>query len=370
MRSRKRLEIMVAAAATLLALSAASAGAQAPSSTPLDPRADAPRIEPDVPAPVPEDPPAEPTREAERVPGLGGNPGEDSGRRPSQLALRLKGLRGGKLTAGKEIGVAGTLRPFAKDQRVQLLLKRGKKTVDRASAKVRPKGRSAKFGSFSFEKRLVKPGRYSVEAVHKKSAALGSSKDRTRVFRLRYPDLRKGSSGEAAKLYNKLLGDLGYVNDEGRSFDSATGRATLAFRKVNNMSRTEKGSSGIFKKLANGKGGYEVKHPGAGKHVEVDISRQVMVLANGGDVHRIYHVSTGAPSTPTIPGSWRFYRKEPGFNSLGMYYSVYYNRGYATHGYKSVPTYPASHGCTRNPIPNSKYIYNWIDIGDPIHVSR
>jgi lipoprotein-anchoring transpeptidase ErfK/SrfK len=51
-----------------------------------------------------------------------------------------------------------------------------------------------------------------------------------------------------------------------------------------------------------------------------------------------------------------------------MYYSVYYNRGEATHGYKSVPDYPASHGCLRNPIPDSKSIYNWINLGDDIWV--
>ena len=51
-----------------------------------------------------------------------------------------------------------------------------------------------------------------------------------------------------------------------------------------------------------------------------------------------------------------------------MYYSVYFIRGYATHGYDPVPTYNASHGCLRNPIPDSKFIYNWIDLGDSIYV--
>jgi lipoprotein-anchoring transpeptidase ErfK/SrfK len=51
-----------------------------------------------------------------------------------------------------------------------------------------------------------------------------------------------------------------------------------------------------------------------------------------------------------------------------MYYSVYYDGNYATHGYSSVPTYPASHGCTRNPIPYAVYIYNWIDLGDTMYV--
>ena len=55
-------------------------------------------------------------------------------------------------------------------------------------------------------------------------------------------------------------------------------------------------------------------------------------------------------------------------NNVGMVHSVYFIRGYATHGYPSVPTYPASHGCLRTPIPDAKHIYNWIDIGDYFYV--
>ncbi len=50
-----------------------------------------------------------------------------------------------------------------------------------------------------------------------------------------------------------------------------------------------------------------------------------------------------------------------------MYYSVYWHGGYAIHGYHSVPPYPASHGCVRNPIPESKFIYNWVSLGMSIY---
>ena len=62
-----------------------------------------------------------------------------------------------------------------------------------------------------------------------------------------------------------------------------------------------------------------------------------MVLAKHGEVDEIYTISSGAPATPTIQGKFRFYRKDAGYNSLGMYYSVYFIRGYATHGYHDVP---------------------------------
>jgi lipoprotein-anchoring transpeptidase ErfK/SrfK len=142
----------------------------------------------------------------------------------------------------------------------------------------------------------------------------------------------------------------------------------MAFRKVNGMARNYNATPEIFKTLAEGKGGFKIEYPNAGHHVEVDMSRQVMALADGGEAKHVFMVSTGAAATPSDPGGFTFYRKDPGYNSIGMYYSVYYNRGEATHGYQSVPPYPASHGCIRNPIPDSIFIYNWIDLGDKMFV--
>ena len=48
-------------------------------------------------------------------------------------------------------------------------------------------------------------------------------------------------------------------------------------------------------------------------------------------------------------------------NAKGMVDSAYFIRGYATHGYPSVPIYPASHGCFRLPIPDARSVFNWID---------
>jgi hypothetical protein len=289
--------------------------------------------------------------------------------RESRLRLRLKGLSGGRLKVGDRFTAAGTLAPFVKGERVTLIVRRGTKTIKRKVVTPKLK-RGSNFSRFSISQKQTRPGRYSVQAIHKRSSKLTFAQDKTRGFKIKYPALRQGNRSTTVRLFNNLLARLGYVNDRGKSFDSATARAVLAFRKVNGMAWNSKASGKIFKRLAKGAGGYRVKHPGSGKHVELDISRQVLVLAKGDKVKGVYHTSTGASATPTPLGTWRFYRKEPGFNSLGMYYSVYWNRGYATHGYKSVPNYPASHGCARNPIPDSKHIYDWIDLGDLIHVDR
>jgi hypothetical protein len=176
--------------------------------------------------------------------------------------------------------------------------------------------------------------------------------------------------GRSVRLLQKGLRALAYVTPDGGSYDDATGRAVLAFRKVNGMSRIETASKSVFKKLFRGQGGFTLKHPGAGRHVEFDWSRQVLVFAQGGRPVRIYHASSGKPSTPTVFGTFHFYSKTPGTNAKGMVDSNYFIGGYAIHGYIDVPPFAASHGCIRVPIPNAASIFDWIQLGETIFVYR
>ena len=135
------------------------------------------------------------------------------------------------------------------------------------------------------------------------------------------------------------------------------------------MARTSFANRAMLAALASGGGTFRLKHPEVhGRHVEADLSRQVLVLANGDKIERIYHTSSGAPGTPTVLGTYKFYMAQPGYNSKEMYFSKYFIRGYAIHGYKSVPMYNASHGCLRVPLDDAVSIYNWIQIGDRIDV--
>jgi hypothetical protein len=179
-----------------------------------------------------------------------------------------------------------------------------------------------------------------------------------------------GSQGLDVRLLQRGLRALAYVAPLSGRYDDATGRAVLAFRKVNGMARVESASKAVFKKLFRGRGGFTLGHPGAGRHVEFDWSRQVLVLAQGGRPVRIYHASSGKPSTPTVFGTFHFYLKTPGTNSHGMVDSSYFTGAYAVHGYAEVPPYAASHGCIRVPIPDAASIYNWIRLGETIYVYR
>ncbi len=278
----------------------------------------------------------------------------------AKLGVRLKG--NGVVKVGKKAKVVGTLKPYAPGERVEVTLKRGGKTVANRNAKVtRVKGKDA--GQFKFSKAVIEPGKYRATAVHEASTSLSEASGKTRRFKISYPALRNGSSGGEVKVLNGLLKDLGYVTGSGRRYNGRTGRAVLAYRKVNRMSRTTNATAGIFRNLAAGKGGFKLKDPGKGKQIEIDLSRQVMALAVDGKPARVYHVSTGAPATPTVRGKWTFYRRTPGYNAIGMYWSTFWVRGYAIHGYKSVPTHPASHGCVRAHLSEATSIYDWIDDG-------
>ena len=252
----------------------------------------------------------------------------------------------------------GSVATFAPGQVVAIDIFRGAKRVVHGTVPTRQAGGRGVF-SFSF-----KPRKRGV--FHVRASVPGGSRT-ARVFVVR-PHAGAGSRGTAVRALQSRMRKLGYLIPVSGRFDASTGRAVLAFRKVNGYARTMSASSAVFKKLARGGGGFKLRYPGAGKHVEFDWSRQVLVLARGARPVKILHASSGKPSTPTVFGKFHFYRKSPGFNSHGMYFSNYFIGGYAIHGYDPVPDYAASHGCIRIPIPSAQAVYRWVSLGDTIYV--
>jgi hypothetical protein len=287
---------------------------------------------------------------------------------PTQLDLKIKGVHNGKVLVGRKVSVLGTLKPFAAGQQVEVSISRGDHALKSQPVEVKS-SKHGEVGEFRLRgPKVIQPGNYHADAAYHGTPELGDAEAHSKSFGPRYPSLHKGSGGSEVNLFNKLLAKQGYATSHGKKYTQTTAWGVLAFRKVHGMSRIESASSGIFKTLAEGHGAYEVQHPGAGKHAEVNLAKQVLVLADGDKPVSTYHISSGTMATPSDPGGYQFYRRQPGFNSLGMYYSTYYHGGEAIHGYHSVPTHPASHGCIRVPIPQAREIYNWVQLGMPIWV--
>lgn len=259
--------------------------------------------------------------------------------------------------------IRGTVGADLDGQIVTLVIKRNGRKIKSDRVRLTTKGGKS---SFRVRFRAKKKGKHvfrvsltdDQQAVANAGNGVGVTAVRTNI--------RRGQSGVAIRVFQQRLAALKYVVPTNGKYDAATARAFMAFRKNNFLSRRESAGKTVAKKLAAGKGGFKLRHPKAGRHVEVSIKRQVMVFADKGRVQRIYHVSTGAPSTPTIRGTYRVYRKDFGTNAKGMVHSAYFIRGYAIHGYSSVPNFNASHGCVRVPIPNAVSIFNWINMGTRI----
>jgi hypothetical protein len=264
--------------------------------------------------------------------------------------------------------VTGTVRPFVDGQRVTLnVVRKGKVVARRSSAVTRGPN-----GTGRYSMRFKAPGTGFLRLVVKHAATPQQqafrAKDR-RVQVVRW-SAGAGASGTRVLLLQRTMRSLGYAIPVSGHFDGGTARAVTAFRKTNGLGRAGFATTGVFDRILNRRGAFNLRFPKAGRHVEFDWSRQVLVLADKGRAFRTYHASSGKPSTPTVFGTFHFYRKQPGTNAHGMVFSSYFIGGYAIHGYASVPNFAASHGCIRVPIPNATDIYSHISLGETIFVYR
>ena len=274
-------------------------------------------------------------------------------------------LRAGKRAVGipgSRVRLRGSVSPYVAGAAVEVSVYRKSRQVLQRTVPVSAGNNGRGKYALGFEP----SGRGVYRVTVSQSGAAGDS---TRLYVVR-ASAHAGSRGRGVRALQRRLKDLGYVTPINGHYGGSTARAVLAFRKVNGYARTTTAGSSVYRRLARGAGGFKLRYPKAGKHVEFDWSRQVLVLARGSRPQIVLHTSSGHPATPTVFGKYRFYRKHPGYNAKGMYYSSYFVGGYAIHGFSPVPTYPASHGCLRIPIASAKRVYGWVSLGDPIYTYK
>jgi hypothetical protein len=306
----------------------------------------------ETPAPVPASPP-----EGQPAP-------------PPPLTVTLERVGGARATVvlGQRIRVHGATDAFVPGEKITLRFVSSGREVHAEQITLQPGAQGG--GAFRVSYRPERYGTLLVNASHEATPAMGELSAASSAVdvlpRSVGPRSRKGAIG----VLQRRLGRMGYVVGTRGVYDGRTSRAVLAFRKVAGMARTFAASRGVMRAIARGAGRFKIRQPSHGRHIEADLSRQVLALIEGGSVRRIYPISSGKPSTPTVIGSFRVYLKRFGTNAKGMLHSAYFVGGYATHGYPYVPVYPASHGCLRVPIRDALSLFRWIHIGTPVDVYR
>jgi lipoprotein-anchoring transpeptidase ErfK/SrfK len=110
-----------------------------------------------------------------------------------------------------------------------------------------------------------------------------------------------------------------------------------------------------------------------GTRVEIDLTRQVLFMITDNKVWKIIHCSTGITSRRTKTGHFQIEEKYTGWvlcvtvNGM-MYYPSYVVSKTAIHGYRSVPPYPASHGCIRVPVWMAEDLFNETPSGTTVDI--
>ena len=185
------------------------------------------------------------------------------------------------------------------------------------------------------------------------------------------PHLAFGAAGLSVTRLTASLAALHYLVPHTSSFDGRVLDALYAFQKVQGLQRTGIADAATWAALARPRLP-RPRYAAPAGHLEIDKTRQVLLVVRGGAVAGIVPVSTaGIPGTFTPVGSFAIYRKVTGFDPspLGVLYDpMYFTGGYAIHGNPSVPPYPASHGCVRVPMWIIPSLYETNDYGETVYV--
>lgn len=266
--------------------------------------------------------------------------------------------------AFRGVRITARVAPSSYAARAIVLVKRDGKTVARRTARVHG-GRLTTTVVPTSIGRLFVEIRLPAASGLSETTAGGRLNARGRV-------LAAGSTGrDVRELTSRLVALKVHIPGVSSSFSSALTDSVIAFQKAYGLPRTGVVSAGTWRKLETAKL-LRPRYKSPALHIEIDKTRQILLVVRGGSVNAVLPVSTGAtgntpegrhqirwkaPSTTTWLGSGILYRT-----------MTFYGNSFAIHGWYSVPTYPASHGCVRIPIWTADWLYNQSPVGETVYV--
>jgi peptidoglycan hydrolase-like protein with peptidoglycan-binding domain len=186
-----------------------------------------------------------------------------------------------------------------------------------------------------------------------------------------YPSLSSEDEGPLVLYLESRLAELHYCPGPiDGVFDYRTGDAVLAFAKAEGLTRDKVAGPQVWGHI------FTAQTPAPhltkdGYRVEIDLTRQILLMIDDNEVWKIVHVSTGRKGTRT--GSFSIGVKQEGWVECvtlegKMYYPSYVVSRTAIHGYESVPAWPASHGCVRVPVWMAVELYYQLPKDTPVDI--
>jgi hypothetical protein len=263
------------------------------------------------------------------------------------------------------VEVQGFVRPYVAGQKVKVQSYLGRRLIKTDVLRVKPA--KGGVGAFTEKVKTSGTGQVRVKVTHARTPQmLGFLSER--VFTVLDPQAGFGARSPFVTLIQQRLNALHVFVPQSGVYDTYTGLAVDAYHRLLGHGVSQSLDATTVSELLDGVGAFHVRYPKDGTHVEGALSRQLLAEINGSKVVWIYPISSGKPSTPTVLGRFQVYYRVPGYLPDGMYFSSFFFRGYAIHGYNPAPDYPASHGCMRLPIIDAISVYNWVNYGDWVDV--
>lgn len=159
------------------------------------------------------------------------------------------------------------------------------------------------------------------------------------------PRLTVGMRTPLVRALLKRLDLLGYLRPELTDrYSGPVSDVVLAFQKYQQLPRTGVMSKATWVELERAVP-VKARHGGKGTHIEVDKTRQILIVARGRKVLGTIHVSTGKTGNTPV-GTFRIYER----NNWPLWRWMRFYGNFGIHAYTPVPPYPASHGCVRVPF--------------------
>ena len=202
--------------------------------------------------------------------------------------------------------------------------------------------------------------------------------------------LGPGSDPALVRAYQHRLRDLRFdPGPEDGNYGEAMQYAVQTVQKIYGLPVTGRLGNAEALALAAFQYPAPLQPSGEVNRTEIDVSKQVLTLYANNQPRLITTTSTGSGEhycynsprvnptrhicevATTPSGRFTYTRWVKGWDKspLGQLYQPYYfNGGIAVHGYPTVPTSAASHGCARIPMHIAAYYPLLVHVGDPVYV--
>ncbi len=168
------------------------------------------------------------------------------------------------------------------------------------------------------------------------------------------------------------LADLSYLPGKIDGVtDSKTRGAIIAFQKWEGLTRDGTLSAAVWDRLQTASRPTPSKSGASNPWIEVNKTKQVLLYCKNGAVVFTLHVCTGSASVGIVTPSGTFKVLRKALSTSSLYLPMYFRPSpsvIAIHGYPSVPTAPASHGCVRTQFWDQDVLYPLVAVGTYLYI--